>query len=529
MNSDMGDVTKLAYRAVTDELALLNEFSTPESVLDYLQNENEPEAINIFLHNNEAFRGLSSVLKYIMVKAGICNESDPDSLFSDRLYEKLVKQDTECGNTKDRKKITVTRWINGKTASIRYRDSVIEICFALGLDLDLTNELLNKCGYNSLNVRNAAEATYMYCILNHRPFPVAKDLISKYAAWNADTVIANNIDRNAAVHSGSTTMILEQQLIEESSWESDETFLESFLIPNKAKFINYSSTTEQYYYRWKNNMFVTVIYDELRRELKQIDNNEETVVSKTDLKTLLALRSALRKYEDEFVTEDASMLFVITVLRKANELLTEKMDNALEVLNTIREAILNLEDMDAQHYFAVFLSDIMSTEAVLKQALWSIRSCDGRIRRYTGTEGSNLQTSVMKEFPNVESFTSFEKDPGIIDRGMTVRKLILIMYYITYAYEFSKYFYVRNYMSDIFGEPGFIEFMNGVNDIMQKCHFPPLYPANQFDWLILRCIRQFEIGEDYGEIDYEYDDPIALFNRVLAYSFGDEFNDSMLD
>lgn len=105
MYSDMGKVTKMAYRAVTDEQALLNEFSTPESVLDYLRNENEPEAINIFLHSKEAFRGLSSVLKYIMLKAGICNESDPDSRFADKLYEMLLKQDSECGNAGNRKKL----------------------------------------------------------------------------------------------------------------------------------------------------------------------------------------------------------------------------------------------------------------------------------------------------------------------------------------------------------------------------------------------------------------------------------------
>lgn len=523
----MGKVTKMAYRAVTDEQALLNEFSTPESVLDYLRNENEPEAINIFLHSKEAFRGLSSVLKYIMLKAGICNESDPDSRFADKLYEMLLKQDSECGNAGNRKKITVSRWINGETLSIRHRDSVIEICFALGLDLSLTNELLNKCGYNSLNVRNAAEATYMYCILNHCPFSAAKELISKYAAWNADTIIANNNDnaRAAAVHSGSTTMILEQQLIEASSWESDDLFLESFLISNKPKFINYSSTTEQYYYRWKNILFTTVIYDELRKELTLIEINEEAVVPGTDLNILQAFRNALRKYQDEFVPEDAAMLLVTSVLRKANGMLNKKMDNALEVVNTIRETIFHLEDMEAQRYFALFLSDIMSTKDILKYALYSIRTNDGRFRHYTGVGGSNLQMSVMKEFPRFEYFAGYERDPGITDRGMTVRKLFVVMYYITYSYEFSKEFYIRDFRSDVFDELGFYGFMEDLNEILQKCHLPLLYPANQFDWLILRCIRQFEIGEDYEEIDYENDDPIALFNRVLAYSFGDDLSE----
>ena len=57
-----------------------------------------------------------------------------------------------------------------------------------------------------------------------------------------------------------------------------------------------------------------------------------------------------------------------------------------------------------------------------------------------------------------------------------------------------------------------------VNRLLKRCRLSPLYPADQFDWLILRSIREFEIGDP----DEEEDNPIAFFNDVLDFSFGEE-------
>ncbi len=205
-----------------------------------------------------------------------------------------------------------------------------------------------------------------------------------------------------------------------------------------------------------------------------------------------------------------------------HEIISPKMHNASDVIRKIMNSLKDLPDTASQQLFSVFFSDIMSTEAVLTYALSSIRDKKGGIRRYTGDNGSGLVDSVMKDFPKDHVFLNFENDPTKIDQGMTLRKMIILMYYIVYSYEFSKEFSIMNYNSDIFEELGFIEFMDELNSILSSCFLHPLYPANQFDWLVLRCIRQFEIGEDFAEIDYENDDPIALFNKVLAYSFGDD-------
>ena len=100
----------------------------------------------------------------------------------------------------------------------------------------------------------------------------------------------------------------------------------------------------------------------------------------------------------------------------------------------------------------------------------------------------------------------------------SVRKAVILMYYISYAYEYRRYMDDYSYQSSLFGEMGFSEFMEGLNGLLNRCRLSPLYPANQFDWLILRSIREFEIADP----EEETDDPVAFLNEVLDFSFGEE-------
>ena len=60
-----------------------------------------------------------------------------------------------------------------------------------------------------------------------------------------------------------------------------------------------------------------------------------------------------------------------------------------------------------------------------------------------------------------------------------------------------------------------------MNTILDYCQLPRLYPANQFDWLILRSIREIEIVESIADGERA----LEFFNEVLQYSFGDEIAD----
>lgn len=562
----MGEITKMAYNAITNDELLFEKCETPEAVLDYLQDES-------------SLKSLSMIIKDAMISSDICNDicdySVELSVFTKKLYSLLRKQSEECGKTAPPEN-TVRRWLNGETKSIRKRLTVIEICFALKLDYEATSILMNKCGYNSFNVRNAEDATYLYCILSKKSLANAQKIISAYYEYSSTMDSPKQIINVS--HSDDTTVLLKEELFSDAvNWQDDEQFLNTFLLPNKCKFTNYSNTALKNYYMQKNLLFATVLINNVKSEESLVSerakNKDPKAIKNEDIPTTLALRSALKKYTkavysainiekkqenttDTFISlhealtdktsknlfsnflieilnaglsNDSISLFeainlclnqlfddnVTSLLHSLNNDLDKNM-TATDVLVTIRNKITSLTSVKAQRQLSVFFSDIIKTEGLLKSVLISIVKTDGdqRIRRYTGP--NIVLTEVMKEFPDDKSFAKYEKTPSIIDQGLTIRKAIILMYYITYAYEYSKFMDDYTYNSELFSELGFNEFIEGLDEILSSCNLPPLYPANQFDWLILRSIREFEVGYD------AYDDPIKFFNDVLTYSFGEE-------
>lgn len=494
MSSKMGNITQLAFKAISDDQLLLDKYSTPEAVLDYLE-------------DTKNFKNLSDQLKETMREAGVCDENSSQEHYVDTLYERLVKQDTECGKEKTRNINTVKRWLNGTTQSIRYRTDVIEICFALELDSELAVSLLNKCGYNGFNVRNAEDAAYLYGILNHRPLSVVRKIIDDFNSHMAESQ-NNGSESFDNVHSGCTTYFLDQ-IMGNSNWTNDDEFLNTFLIPNKAKFIGYTAAAVSEYYVLKNRLFIVVLMDAVSSYneghlVSEYNDDSNEDITHNDIPVSFAVKSALRK-----CSESSS------VLNAVNSMLKEDMSNTNDILSQIKEIIIHSDtDIDTQMQIADFLNDIMKIEGVLKFAVKSIRGEKDRIRKYSE---SALKDTVMKEFPNDKSFANFEKDYSKISRDMATRKAIILMYYITYAYEYSSYIMDYTYESEIFGDMGFAEFMDGLNLILSKSKLPPLYPANQFDWLILRSIREFDISDLE-----DADSPIEFFNDVISFSFGDE-------
>lgn len=516
----MESVTQLAYSVLEKDQLLIAQCSTPEDVLDYLLNE-------------ENFRSLSSLLIETMVKAGACSASDPQPRFAQELYRLLAEQDAECGKAGVRSDMTVKRWISGQTKSIRYRKDAMEICFALGLEADQAGEFLRKCGFNGFNVRDAEDATYLYCLLNNLPLSAAKRIIDEFmktAPANASGAQPEHWDS----HSGHTTLLLKNQLL--GNWENDEAFLDTFLIPNKAKFLGFSLTSIRAYYILKNCLFLTALIDMISDEdyleaqrnrfKKNVESSEsDPDIRKEDIPFSLAIRSAIVKFGSS------------SVLFEAGQKLVGKAATPKETLQAVRKLVsAHADDIVAQKEISSFLNDVIKTEGLLKHVVYSIRNRDGRIRPF---RDSSLNNTVMREFPDDKTFAKFEDDPSIIYEGRATRKAIVLMYYIVYAYEFPLYLSDFQYTSglfddiakalnipdddgfDDFKQMGFAEFYQSMNTILDYCQLPRLYPANQFDWLILRSIREIEIVESIADGERA----LEFFNEVLQYSFGDEIAD----
>ena len=485
----MGNITQMALRAATDEELLYEKYSTADAVLDYLLEESN-------------FKSLADVLKETMVKAGLCEEDISPSKFVEILHKCIKVQDEECGLSETISRKTVNRWLTGATKSIRDRDDAIKICFALKLNLELTTNLLCKCGFSVLNVRSAKDATYLYCILNNRPWNAANHILESYCTSSSEE--DTKVVRSQNDHSGSTTILMENQLFANSDWENDDEFLNTFLIPNKSKFIGYAKTALNEYYTLKNKLYLLVFmytaHDEEHLIFERYEDIENDI-SQKDIPVSLAVRSALRK------SSNSSLL-----LYPAFSLLKEDLRNTMKALDEVLKIADSNTDIESQIQISDFLNDIMKTEGFLKYTIECIRGKDGRIRKYSDSE---LKDSVMKEFPDDHSFANFEKDPSRISQGMAVRKALILMYYMAYSFEYSSYLTDYEYTSDLFGEMGFSEFIEGLNKILSNCKLAPLYPANQFDWLILRSIREFEVSENLEDND----SPLDFFNEVISFSF----------
>ena len=189
--------------------------------------------------------------------------------------------------------------------------------------------------------------------------------------------------------------------------------------------------------------------------------------------------------------------------------------NTQDVIVSIGEVLKNnQDDIDNLKYLNDFFEDIIKKEGLLKKVLPFIRGENGRIRRL---RESSLHDTVLKEFPIPKVFADFENDPRSIhnDNNMSVRKAIILMFFIAYTYELTRSAIDDQYTSPYFGIMGFDDFIEQLDSILSKCKLPILYPASQFDWLILMCIRQFDLYSpgDTGET------LIKFFNDVLLFSF----------
>ena len=69
------------------------------------------------------------------------------------------------------------------------------------------------------------------------------------------------------------------------------------------------------------------------------------------------------------------------------------------------------------------------------------------------------------------------------------------MYFYAFAYEYSKEADNTTYFDGFFPETDLDTFTEILNGVLLKCRMAPLYPADRFDWLILRSVREFEVNK----------------------------------
>ncbi len=487
MEKHQESITELAKRAVTDEY-MLAEYATPEKVLEYLMDDSH-------------FRTLANLLKETMIIAGVCPQGASLTQFINKFYAALSDVESLCSAEKPITKKTVSRWFDGTSKSIRNRDTAIKICFALQLDESQATTFLNKCGFNGFNVRIVEDVVYLYCLVKKKPMSTAKGLLNAYEAFSGAVEQDPSIQEAGEVHSGHTTVQLQNWLNDffcETIWSTDEDFLCSFLIPNKPKFIAYSATLQKEYYLLKNTVFLNVLYDRIGEEGETISHG---VFEQTDIPMTEKVVAVFSRYNGK-------------LLSSAKERCNNDVANVVKAISEIQAICANDLTLNELSHLSAFLNEIITDEGFLKYVIESYKSAGNRLRRKTD---SLLADSIMKEFPGKDSFATFENAPQVGAYGLTVRKAMVLMYFFAFAYEYTREL-VSEYASPMFENCSFDCFYDSLNLLLRKCQLAPLYYANHFDWLVLRCVREFECVDPLEKDQV----PLKFMSDILALSFLDE-------
>lgn len=483
-------ITQTAIQTLKDEEKMMNEMSSPEEILEYIKDDSN-------------FKSLADLMLETTQLSGKVSKDATKGDCINTLTSLLIKQAEDCGINAKKETVQkkVTRWFNGyeKSQSIKKRESAIEICFALGLDISKSNVFLNKCGFSIFNVRLAEDSIYMFCILNGKSLKDANDLMAKYSEYE---ITEESDDYSEYASSDSKTFIMEQNLLSNSSWESEDEFLNTYLLPNKSKFIGYSTTTLKKYYELKNTLAL-LRYRECINYGKR-DENDNIILDMSDT-NIVKICNAVKKIDNSISFSSAEELIGVM-----NNIIIKIFSGSL--------------DIDEQIHISEVLSEVMSLGYLLRTILYSMDNNNIDNYELRNHKDYSLENTALKNFPTDNSFSDLEKDPmNITSNNMKARKMIILMYYIIFAYESSINSEENNlYDSPVISQYGFMEFWESMDKILAQCRLQQLYPANQFDFLILRSIEEFS----FSDYDIETDDPIGLFNDILQLSYEEKQTES---
>ena len=499
-DTKMGDVTRRAYEALTDEEFFKNIYKEELAVYDTLE----------FLEEDN-FKTLSQVLRDMMIEKGLCSSDASDIDLINALANPLIKQKEEVisdrggnipfeiicepllGTTKSITNMTVRRWITGETSAIRERSSLIRICLALELDILQADTLLNKCGFNGFNIRCADDAVILYCLLRQRHLSAALKIYDDYIknACNTKAFNRSALSEVSDPASGTnTTNRMENDLLSCSDWKSDDSFLKTFLIPNTENFTSFSKLALQEYYKIKNPFFLTA----LREFLKDEESNGETKVSKKFIRVLEDASDSSIIEEKEFSEFVGSSIFPVKYADPSGMIREKTPVHICDMIGIFLKDHRN--DHDVQKTVSDRIGSVLSGDKVFSQITPSVINENGS-RRSLKIKDDNmkiLKDTLFSDFPHRQTLTDYERDPAS-GKMWAIRKAMILMYFYAFAYEYSNEESRATYFDRFFTENDMETFIETVNAAMLRCRLAPLYPADRFDWLILRAVREFEVNQ----------------------------------
>ena len=468
----MSEITEFAIRALEEDSCM---YETAEECLSFLEDDSH-------------FKNISKEL--IEVLHETCGISGDEKALINELCSRIIDLEYPDGYSKDafkNKRKTVERWFTKNR--VPERDYAIKICFALGLGYEDAVQFLRKgCKSYAFNVRSAEEAVYMFCLLNGKSYKEAEELLRQYRESDGKAEIAKTNETSAKKESSDshTTRFLIDSLksgkCNDKTWEDSESFLQNYLLPNRIRFTNYAKTATRFYYDLKEELQVNIISDNLEIDIFNFDLGREERDT-----CLLLLMEILQDNSSSY--EDIDKLYnslandfssATTVWKDFVSILSDTKHPLFEKKNTLLNKLMPLEDLlrnilcDVPYDWSNF-----SYEKGKKGGEVTVKS-DRDFASYKRSLLENLVQGILLE----KTFKKFEDAPELNTYTALSRKIIILMFYLNYVYDWKHQKTEK--------EKSYNLFFDELTDMLDDCQFACLYHADPFDWLILRSIREWE-------------------------------------
>lgn len=499
---NMPTITRCAEAALIEQ----EEYISPAASLKYL---NEPQNFQSFAKYMQRLIKNSDIKIEPENLGGYLSEIvlalEPVSTRDKEIIERFFSQD-----------FTADAQINWPKEHSDRRKIAMKLCFALNLGLDESKDFLQKvCNIYGFNVRDEYEAICLYCKCTGQDYSTVQNLLNQYENASQDFV--------APEHPHQTRAMWYE--LSNPSWESNEQFLNTFLIPNKPNFTKNSRTIAQKYKELRCYLCEQIIQWNLasyegRNDIEKAESDELFDSVKKQIKKLAAEDSDFSDYAAEF----SDITKAKDVLPKIETLLRAKYPNVVPDSNLeLTQGIVRYYDL---------LNDSISSYQLMYHTLWGIPfvyqatdtktiSRQGKLVRITKSKLDIC--SLTDYFPSRFPHRFPDQSPYL-----TARKTIILLDFLNEFFDMlcdvlsSKFKYFKDSYKDPDKDPDkdlnlrlYERFYTGLNRTLKECNMHPLYPADPFDWLILKSVRAFSQINN-GDVD-----PIEYFNEVLRLSFPD--------
>ena len=497
----MSKITDFAIHALEEDSCL---FETAEECLSFLEDDSH-------------FKNISKELTEVLHET--CGISGEKKVLIDELCSRIMNLEYPDGYSKEafkNKRKTVERGF--KENRVPDRAYAIEICFALGLGYKEAVQFLRKgCKSYGFNVRSAEEAVYMFCLLNGKSYQEGEELLRQYRELDAkaeSSKMKEASPEKESTNSHTTRMLINSLKAGEcndKTWEDSESFLQNYLLPNKIRFTNYAKTATRFYYDLKEELQVNVISDNLDVDILYSEIGREEKES-----CLLSLMEILQRYYASY--EDIDTLY--NSLANNFSSAAKVWKDFVSILSDTKHPLF--EDKEK------ILNELMPLNALLRNILcdvpydWSNFSYgkkkkSGEVEVNRKSSFASYKRSLLEDLVKgilLEStFEKFEAAPELKTYTALSRKIIILMFYLNYVYDWKH--------KKTEKEKSYKLFFDELTDMLDDCQFACLYHADPFDWLILRSIKEWEKNmkkkEEKGEEDE--DEAEDFFFQVLSLSF----------